>query len=122
MKMKKISHKNLLIIPEKRNYKKKKKRTLHYPMSDIYVGNCPTNIVLVFKTLLNYVCEHITGSPTVQCFCTYLQKKLSVSYSSSYFLIYFSTYTHPNLTLHLPLSPFHSLKTVFYLLIFFNMP
>ena len=75
MKMKKISHKNLLIIPEKRNYKKKKKRTLHYPMSDIYVGNCPTNIVLVFKTLLNYVCQHITGSPTVQCFCTYLQKK-----------------------------------------------
>ena len=109
MKMKKISNKNLL-IPEKNYKKKEKKRTLHYPTSDIYVGNCPTNIVLVFKTLLNYACEHITGSPTVQCFCTYLQKKLSVSYSSPYFLVYFSSYTHPNLTLHLPLSPFHSLE------------
>ena len=38
------------------------------------------------------------------------KKKLSVSYSSPYFLVYFSSYTHPNLTLHLPLSPFHSLE------------
>ena len=49
-------------------------------------------------------------APTVQCYCTDFQKTLSVSYSSQYFLIYFPSYTHPNLTLHLPLSPFHPLK------------